>query len=99
MTPLNVLLLCAGNSARPILAGASMAREGAGHVRAFPAGPQPKEKPHAMALDLLRRTGRMPDPRISAFAALPPDALNAAPPRRRLRWIGDDRAGQPDGAA
>ena len=51
------LILCTGNSARSILGEAILNREGAGRVRAFSAGSQPKGQPHPMALALLREKG------------------------------------------
>ena len=54
---LNVLVLCTGNSARSILGEALLNREGAGRVRAWSAGSQPKGAPHPEALALLERRG------------------------------------------
>lgn len=54
---LNILVLCTGNSARSILGEALIARKGAGRVRAYSAGSQPKGAPHPGALRLLAREG------------------------------------------
>ena len=53
----NVLFLCAGNSARSILAEAILSRLGAGRFRAYSAASHPKGQVHPMALKVLREFG------------------------------------------
>lgn len=58
---LSVLILCTGNSARSILGEALFSRKGAGRLRAYSAGSQPKDKPHPMALTVLEAAGHSID--------------------------------------
>lgn len=56
-SPLNILILCTGNSARSILGEVLLRDLGAPRFAAFSAGSQPKGAPHAAALALLRARG------------------------------------------
>ena len=61
--PINVLIVCTGNSARSILAESLINHWGRGRFRGFSAGSQPRGTVHPVALELLRQM-KMPTERL-----------------------------------
>ncbi|ROZ76987.1 arsenate reductase ArsC [Ramlibacter sp. WS9] len=57
--PINVLFLCTHNSARSILAEATLSHVGQGRFKGFSAGSSPREnqQPHPLGLQALREAG------------------------------------------
>ena len=56
-TPLQILILCTGNSARSLLGEALLNHYAAGRWQAYSAGSQPKGIPHPLALSTLQSRG------------------------------------------
>lgn len=83
--PLNILVLCTGNSARSILGEALFNHLGVGRVRAFSAGSRPSGQVHPVALETLARHG-VPLPRGEAPRSKSWDEF-AAPDAPRFDYI------------
>lgn len=57
MTPLNILVLCTGNSARSILLESILNHTSDGRIKAYSAGSNPTGKVHPQSLKLLSQLG------------------------------------------
>src|SRR3989344_3838319 len=100
---LNVLFICTGNSARPILAEGILNALGGNRFKAYSAGSHPKGEVHPMALDVLQHLGmsqghfrskswdefaQILKRRIELMLALPPQSLHSLSIQSQLNAIG-----------
>ena len=90
--PLNVLILCTGNSARSILGEALVEHWGQGRFRGFSAGSRPKGSVHPLALELLKREGLPTD--VMRSKSWDEFAAAGAPPLDFIFTVCDNAAGE-----
>lgn len=92
---LNVLFLCTHNSARSILAEATLNHIGGGRVRAFSAGssPRPNQQPNPLGLQVLREAG-IPTEGLRS-KSWDEFAAPGAPEMDLVITVCDDAAGEP----
>ena len=92
--PVNVLFLCTHNSARSILAEATLNHLGKGRFKGYSAGSSPRanQQPHPMALQVLREAGIATEGvRSKSWDEF---ALPDAPPMDLVITVCDDAAGE-----
>lgn len=89
--PINVLILCTGNSARSILGEALFTHESGGKYRGFSAGSQPTGTPNPFALETLSRHGIAIDARSKSWDDF---AAPGAPEMDYIFTVCDSAAGE-----
>lgn len=91
-SPINILVLCTGNSARSILGEALFNHLGKGRVRAFSAGSQPSGRVNPVALETLERHGvSLPEARSKSWEEF---AAPGAPPLDYIFTVCASAAGE-----
>ena len=91
--PINVLILCTGNSARSILGEALFNHLGQGRIRAFSAGSRPSGTVNPIALETLEKHG-VPLPSEARSKSWDEFALPGAPEMDFVLTVCDQAAGE-----